>query len=140
MQSIDFNIFEKIVADMVKKCFICGSPNVVKNGPRSRKQQYKCKDYGRQFLGGIWRDKSQVISEYIEGIQTRKQLIAKYGMSVRMIERDLEGMSYVQKVSKDKIVVIQMYTTCWSRDLELMVIKDAYRNISYGASMSDTRR
>ena len=39
--------------------------------------QYKCKDCGRQFLGGTWRDKSQVILEYIEDKQTRKQLAAK---------------------------------------------------------------
>ena len=62
------------------------------NGLRGRKQQYKCKDCGRQFLGGIRRGKSQVISECIEGKQTRKQLAAKYGVSVRTIERDLEGL------------------------------------------------
>ncbi len=89
---------------------------MVRNGLRGRKQQYKCKDCGRQFLGGIRRDKSQVISEYIEGKQTRKQLAAKYGVSVRTIERDLEGMRYVQKVSKDKSIVIQMDTTYWGRD------------------------
>lgn len=97
-------------------------------------------DCGRQFLGGIRRDKSQVISEYIEGKQTRKQLAAKYGGSVRTIERDLEGMRYVQKVSKDKSVVIQMDTTYWGRDFGLMAIKDATGTRSYGASMSDTRR
>ena len=111
-----------------KKCFFCGSANVVKNGLRGRKQQYKCKDCGRQFLGGYRRDKLQVISEYIEGKQTRKQLAEKYGVSVRTIERDLEGMHYVRKVSKDKDVVIQMDTTYRGRDFGLMVIKDAYRN------------
>ena len=111
-----------------KKCFFCGSSNVVRNGLRGRKQQYKCKDCGRQFLGGLRRDKSQVISDYIEGKQTRRQLADKYGVSVRTIERDLEGMRYVQKVSKDKKVVIQMDTTYWGRDFGLMVIKDAYRN------------
>ena len=37
-------------------------------------------------------------------------------------------MRYVQKVSKDKEVVIQMDTTYWGRNFGLMVIKDAYRN------------
>ncbi len=37
---------------MVKKCFFCGSKNVVRNGLRGRRQLYKCKDCGRQFLGG----------------------------------------------------------------------------------------
>ena len=91
---------------------------MVRSGLRGRKQQYKCRDCSRQFLGGIRRDKSQVISEYVEGKQTRKQLAAKYGVSVRTIERDLEGMRYVQKV------VIQMDTTYWGRDFGLMVIKD----------------
>ena len=57
-----------------------------------------------------------------------QELRPKYGVSVRTIERDLEGMRYVQKVSKDKSVVIQMDTTYWGRDFGLMVIKDAYRN------------
>ena len=69
-----------------------------------------------------------MITDYIKGKQTRKQLAERYGMSVRTIEEDLEGMRYVQKVSKDKSVVIQMDTTYWGRDFGLMVIKDAYRN------------
>ena len=104
-----------------KKCSFCGSSKVVRNGLRGR-------NCGRQFLGGSRRDKSQVISDYVEGKQTRAQLADKYGVSVRTIERDLEGMRYVQKVSEDKEVVIQMDTTYWGRDFGLMVIKDAYRN------------
>ncbi len=46
----------------------------------------------------------------------------------RSIERDLEGKRYVQKVSEDKSVVIQMDTTYWGRGFGLMVINDAYRN------------
>lgn len=37
------------------------------------------------------------------------------------------GMRYVQKVSKDKHVVIQMDTTYWGRGFGLMVIKDSLR-------------
>ena len=37
-------------------------------------------------------------------------------------------MRYIQKVSKDKNIVIQMDTTYWGRDFGLMTIKDAYRN------------
>ena len=101
---------------------------MVKNGLRGRRQQYRCKDCGRQFLGGSRRDKQQVITDYIEGKQTRNQLAEKYGVSTRTISRDLEGMRYVRKVSKDKHVVIQMDTTYWGRNFGLMVIKDAYRN------------
>ena len=100
---------------------------MVRNGLRGRSQLYKCKDCGRQFLGGQRRDKSQVITDYIEGKQTRAQLALKYGVSTKTISRDLEGMRFVQKISKDKHVVIQLDTTYWGRDFGLMVIKDAYR-------------
>lgn len=88
---------------------------------------YKCKDCGRQFLGGRRRDKSQVITDYIEGKQTRDQLALKYGVSSKTIGRDLEGMRYVQKISKYKQVVIQMDTTYWGRNFGLLVIKDSVR-------------
>lgn len=74
----------------------CGSPNVVRNGLRGRRQLYKCNDCGRQFLGGKRRDKSQVITDYVEGKQTLDQLALKYGVSERTIRRNLEGMRYVQ--------------------------------------------
>ena len=78
---------------MLKKCFFCGSSNVVRNGLRGRRQLYKCRDCGRQFIGGQ--------------------------------RRDLEGMRYVQKISKDKHVTIQMDTTYWGRRFGLMAIRDA---------------
>ena len=39
---------------------------------RCRTQRYKCKDCGRRFDGGIRRDKSQVITDYVEGIEWLK--------------------------------------------------------------------
>ncbi len=100
---------------------------MVKNGLRGRSHLYKCKDCGRQFLGSRRRDKSQVITDYIEGKQTRDQLALKYGVSSKTIGRDLEGMRYVQKISKYKQVVIQMDTTYWGRNFGLLVIKDSVR-------------
>jgi DNA-binding HxlR family transcriptional regulator len=94
---------------------------------RGRSQLYKCKDCGKQFLGGVRRDKSQVITDYVEGKQTLSQLASKYGVSSKTISRDLKGMRYVQKISKDKEVTIQMDTTYWGRNFGLMVIKDALR-------------
>ncbi|MCQ2180311.1 MAG: hypothetical protein MJY91_09470 [Bacteroidales bacterium] len=88
---------------------------------------YKCKDCGRQFFGGHRRDKSQVITDYVEGKQTLDQLALKYGVNERTIRRDLEGMRYVQKISKDKHVTIQMDTTYWGRRFGLMAIRDALR-------------
>lgn len=68
----------------------CGSSNVVRNGLRGRKQLYKCKSCGRQFLGGQRRDKSQVITDYVEGKQTLEQLALKYGVNEKTIRCDLE--------------------------------------------------
>jgi len=100
---------------------------VVRNGLRGRKQLYKCKDCGKQFLGGQRRDKSQVITDYVEGKQTLNQLALKYGVNEKTIRRDLEGMRYVQKISKYKQVTIQMDTTYWGQRFGLMVIRDATR-------------
>ena len=55
------------------------------------------------------------------------QLALKYGVNERTIRRDLEGMRYVQKISKDKHVTIQMDTTYWGRRFGLMAIRDALR-------------
>ena len=53
------------------------------------------------------------------------QLALKYGVNEHTIRRDLEGMRYVQKISKYKQVTIQMDTTYWGRNFGLMVIRDA---------------
>lgn len=111
----------------LKKCFFCGSSNVVHNGLRGRTQRYKCKDCGRRFDGGIRRDKTQVITDYVEGKQTLGQLALKYGVNEKTIRRDLEAMHHVQKISKYKQVTIQMDTTYWGRRFGLMVIRDAVR-------------
>ena len=100
---------------------------MVHNGLRGRTQRYKCKDCGRRFDGGIRRDKSKVIIDYVEGKQTLSQLALKYGVSEKTIRRDLEGMRYVQKISKYKQVTIQMDTTYWGQRFGLMVIRDATR-------------
>ena len=100
---------------------------MVRNGLRGRTQRYLCKDCGRRFDGGFRRDKSQVITDYVEGKQTLSQLAHKYGVNEKTIRRDLEGMRHVQKISKYKQVTIQMDTTYWGRRFGLMVIRDATR-------------
>ena len=89
---------------------------------------YKCKDCNKQFIGGKRRDKSQVITDYVEGKQTLIQLSAKYKVSERTIRRDLEEMRFVHCVAKYKDVTIQLDTTYWGRNFGLMVIKDTLRN------------
>ena len=100
---------------------------MVKNGHNKGQQLYKCKSCNRQFVEGERRDKSQVITDYIEGKQTLSQLAEKYCVSSRTIARDLEDMRHVSKISKHKDVVIQMDTTYWGRNFGLMAIKDALR-------------
>ena len=112
---------------MVKKCFFCGASDAVRNGLRGRKQLYKCKGCGHRFVGEERRDKSQVITDYIEGKQTVVQLASKYGVNERTIRCDLKGMRYVRKISRYKQVVIQMDTTYRGGNFGLMVIKDALR-------------
>ena len=101
---------------------------MVHNGFRDGKQRYKCKECGRRFTGGIRRDKSQVITDYVDGKQTIIQLAAKYKVSERTIRRDLESMRFVRKKAKYKEVTVQLDTTYWGRKFGLMVIKDALRN------------
>lgn len=113
---------------MVKKCFYCGSFNVVKNGLRGLKQMYKCKDCSKQFIGDERRNKPQVKTDSIEGKQTIMQFTIKYKVSERTIRRDLRGMRFVHSVAKYKDVTVQLDTTYWGRNFGLMVIKDALRN------------
>lgn len=81
----------------------------------------------KAISGGHRRDKSQVITDYVDGKQTIEQLAVKYGVNERTIRRDLEGMRYVYKIAKYKDVTIQMDTTYWRRDFGLMVIRDVLR-------------
>lgn len=101
---------------------------MVHNGLRGGKQRYKCKDCGRRFIGGSRRDKSQIITDYIEGKQTIEQLASKNKVSERTIRRDLKSMRNIHKIAKYKDVTIQLDTTYWGRNFGLMVIKDALRN------------
>lgn len=64
---------------------------------------YKCKDCGKQFIGGHRRDNSQVITDYFEGKQTLQQLATKYDVSERTTHRDLESMRFfARKLSTKK--------------------------------------
>ena len=102
---------------------------MIRYGHRGRKQLYKCKSCGRQFIGGYRREKSQVITDYVEGKQTLSQLASKYGVSEKTIRRDLSEMRYVHKISRYKDVTVQMDTTYWGRSFGLMVIRDAARHV-----------
>ena len=96
---------------------------MVRNGLRGRTQRYKCNDCGRRFDGGIRRDKSQVITDYVEGKQTLEQLAIKYGVNEKTIRRDLEGMRYVYKIARRGILIEQI-------EVEILAIFTRLRKIS----------
>ena len=113
---------------------------MVRNGLRGRTQRYKCKDCDRRFDGGIRRDKSKVISDYIEGKQTLGQLATKYGVCEKTIRRDLEGMRYIRKIANHKDVTIQMDTTYWAGILVLWLSRMHCGMLFYGTSMCDMKQ
>lgn len=103
-------------------------PRPRKNGQKRNKQLYKCKSFGRQFVGSFRLDDEVLKSEYIEGNQTLDQLASKYNVNKSTIWRRFKSMCHVHVISRHKEVVINMNTTYWGRNFGLMVIKDSFRN------------
>lgn len=101
---------------------------MVKNGHKSGKQLYKCKDCDRQFVSGRRINPHDVERDYIDGKQTLVQLSAKYGVCVKTIWNLLGSMRHKRIISKDKDVIVEMDATYWDRHFGIIVIKDAYRN------------
>jgi len=106
----------------------CSSLNVVKNGHKAGKQLYKCKDCGRQFVGGKRINLSDVEHDYIEGKQTLAQLSIKYGICIKTVWNMLGSMRHKRVISKDKDVIVEMDAIYWGRYFGIVVIKDAFRN------------
>lgn len=69
-----------------------------------------------------------IISEYIEGKQSLRQLSERHGVCVKTVWNRLSQMSHIHKIASEKSVVILMDTTYWGRNFGLMIIKDAFRN------------
>lgn len=110
----------------IKNCFWCGSSATKKNSQKRNKQLYKCKSFGRQFVGGFRLDDEVLKSEYIEGNQTLDQFASKYNVNKSTIGRRFKSMCHVHVISRHKEVVINMDTTYWGRNFGLMVIKDSF--------------
>ena len=103
-------------------------PRPRKNSQKRNKQLYKCKSFGRQFVGGFRLDDEVLKSEYIEGNQTLDQFASKYNVNKSTIGRRFKSMCHVHVISRHKEMVINMDTTYWGRNFGLMVIKDSFRN------------
>ena len=139
-----------------KKCFYCGSEITKKYGFVRRIQRYKCLVCGRQFIGGERLVDGVLWGEYTKGKQTYAQLAARYGCSMRTIQRRLDKVEVklVEKSAGDeqrKIVVV-IDTTYFGRDFGVLLIRDGhagdvlYRafvkyetNALYAAGVNDLR-
>ncbi len=113
-----------------KNCFYCGSKIVCKNGIIKGVQRYLCRTCGRQFVGGERVENENLWREYTEGKQTYGQLAARYGCSVRTIQRRLDKVevgSFEKKVEgKRRKVVVVIDTTYFGRNFGVLVILDAH--------------
>lgn len=68
-----------------------------------------CHDCGKQFVGGDRPDCESIITDYIDGKLTLRQLSQKYSLSVRTVWDRLKGMRHVHVISKHKDVVINIH-------------------------------
>ena len=88
-------------------------PRPRKNSQKRNKQLYKCKSFGRQFVGSFRLDDEVLKSEYIEGNQTLDQFASKYNVNKSTIWRRFKSMCHVHVISRHKEVVINVDTTYW---------------------------
>lgn len=84
-------------------------PRPRKNSQKRNKQLYKCKSFGRQFVGGFRLDDEVLKSEYIEGNQTLDQFASKYNVNKSTIGRRFKSMCHVHVISRHKYVYIFDY-------------------------------
>lgn len=88
-------------------------------------QRYKCYVCGRQFLGSIRLDKSELWNEYCIGKQTYEQLAIAHQCSVRTIQRYLDRVVVERKTTFERIANVLMDTTYFGRCFGVMVFKDS---------------
>jgi len=74
---------------MHKKCFFCGSKDLVKDGFVNGRQRLKCKSCGKRFIYNKRLSNNKLYKEYLEGKQSVSQLANKYGKSSKTIARHL---------------------------------------------------
>lgn len=85
---------------------------------------------GRQFVGGNRLENEVLWSEYTNGKQTYVQLAARYGCSVRTIQRRLDKIEVrrtddgVGQVPRKVVIVTD--TTYFGRDFGVLLIRDAH--------------
>ncbi len=83
---------------------------------------------GRQFVGGARLDSGQLWREYTKGKQTYGQLAARYGCSIRTVQRRLDKVEVRggEPGGKPGKVVAVMDTTYFGREFGVLVIRNAH--------------
>lgn len=106
----------------------CGSEDTVKNGHVGVKQLYKCKDCGRQFVGGERINAEQIWHSYVFGHQTIRELSVRNNCSEKTIRRKLANVEPQRRFIEPRDVILEMDTTYFGRGSGLMVFLDALKN------------
>ncbi len=88
-------------------------------------QRYKCAACGKRFIGGERLDADFLWQEYTEGKQTYQQLAAKYGCSVKTVQRKLDTVKTKKECTFSSVANVLMDTTYFGRKLGVMVFKDS---------------
>lgn len=74
---------------MNKKCPLCNSPVVKKDGKRKSVQRYRCMVCGHRFSGGRNITKEHIWEMYLHGKQTIAQISETTGLSASQSHADL---------------------------------------------------
>lgn len=76
-------------------------------------------------MGGVRLDNSKLWEEYGQGKQTYTQLAAKYGCSIKTIQRRIDK-HHVKNISPiARSVIVLMDTTYWGHNFGVMLFKDS---------------
>lgn len=111
---------------MHKKCFFCGSKDLIKDGFIRGHQRVKCKTCGKRFVYNKRLCDNKLYSEYLEGKQSISQLAAKYGKSSKTIIRHLEKYKIcTNKRNYGRDVILLMDGAYTSSRFGVLVFKDS---------------
>ena len=90
-------------------------------------QRYKCACCGKQFLAKycLEIDAKLLWQQYVSGKQTYQQLAAKYGCSIKTIQRKIDTVEAQRQTSFLSVANVLMDTTYFGRQLGVMVFKDS---------------
>jgi hypothetical protein len=98
---------------------------VSKYGAQNGIQRYKCAGCGKIFQANQRLAAGKIWQEYTTGKQTYAQLSARYGCSIKTIQRKIDSFSPLRKTCFPGLVNVLMDTTYFGRKFGVMVFKDS---------------